>query len=450
MGMGSQWENKSAQKTLLRGQSWERGRVHGGVPYMKYVRQTFRKWLRVMRDALRFGVTGPFGFFRGGRKRNFCFLAAVCFMLCALRLCSVVLYHTPAEIKLTPVPRVVIEPTLQRKDFFLLILVTTSSWRWDSLHRRNAIRSAWGRLTTGASPLSSSVVVFNIGRVYSEPADEKIADEATKYGDILVGDYKDTYANVFVKVFFAFDWVRSKLNCKFVVKADDDIYIHLPNFVKWLQNQDEPDRLYAGVVTRAQRVIRAPWHRHFASYKTYNQDYWKPFAYGFVYVVSVALLPKVNAAVKFHRPFPIDDAYFGLLVETIKVEPRDLPFCARQLNTNRKLAACDDCVYHTNICIGTPLSPEQIMYVHKRVMATAGRNDSTLETECAQIRHGDPWGHGECKASSALQMRMTLFWDHYIQLLNQYWCLTLSLLSSKSVFSQPFKKRLYEWCSENL
>ena len=28
--------------------------------------------------------------------------------------------------------------------------------------------------------------------------------------------------------------------------------------------------------------------------------------------------------------------------------------------------------------------------------------------------------------------------------------LTLSLLSSKSVFSQPFKKRLYEWCSENL
>ena len=28
--------------------------------------------------------------------------------------------------------------------------------------------------------------------------------------------------------------------------------------------------------------------------------------------------------------------------------------------------------------------------------------------------------------------------------------LTLSLLSSKSVFSQPFKKWLYEWCSENL
>ena len=28
--------------------------------------------------------------------------------------------------------------------------------------------------------------------------------------------------------------------------------------------------------------------------------------------------------------------------------------------------------------------------------------------------------------------------------------LTLSLLSSKSVFSQPFKKQLYEWCSENL
>ena len=28
--------------------------------------------------------------------------------------------------------------------------------------------------------------------------------------------------------------------------------------------------------------------------------------------------------------------------------------------------------------------------------------------------------------------------------------LTLSLLSLKSVFSQPFKKRLHEWCSENL
>ena len=28
--------------------------------------------------------------------------------------------------------------------------------------------------------------------------------------------------------------------------------------------------------------------------------------------------------------------------------------------------------------------------------------------------------------------------------------LTLSLLRSKSVFLQPFKKQLYEWCSENL
>ena len=43
----------------------------------------------------------------------------------------------------------------------------------------------------------------------------------------------------------------------------------------------------------------------------------------------------------------------------------------------------------------------------------------------------------------------TCFFLGYSPITEGNW-LTLSLLSSKSVFSQPFKKRLYEWCSENL
>ena len=56
---------------------------------------------------------------------------------------------------------------------------------------------------------------------------------------------------------------------------------------------------------------------------------------------------------------------------------------------------------------------------------------------------------GECSAAtskgSAVQQH-----QREVQCSNIKALLTLSLLSSKSVFSQSFKKRLYEWCSENL
>ena len=64
---------------------------------------------------------------------------------------------------------------------------------------------------------------------------------------------------------------------------------------------------------------------------------------------------------------------------------------------------------------------------------------------CAPIACDEQSGSGDLWMHYSFKFMCKMDGIIFIQVV-----LTLSLLSSKSVFSQPFKKRLYEWCSDNL
>lgn len=97
------------------------------------------------------------------------------------------------------------------------------------------------------------------GKSYNESLDSQIKEEARDFNDILAGNFRDTYINLVIKLFMGFAWAK-KINCRFVLKADDDVYVHLPKLISWLQQA--PSRLYAGHVHKNVDVSRDPHKRN--------------------------------------------------------------------------------------------------------------------------------------------------------------------------------------------
>ena len=329
-------------------------------------------------------------------RRRMIFASVGLFLVASAWSCYLSCCSTP-NIKLFPVPPVFIEPHLGNKGIFLLVLVTSTPWREDSLERRETIRITWGNVANMYTSQRCQVV-FNLGRTYSESADQRIADESAWHNDILVGNFEDTYTNLIIKVLFSFEWA-SRVHCKFVLKADDDVYMHIPKFVKWLQSQETPDRLYAGALAKDTGIERLPWHRHFISYRTYNSSKYHPYCRGHFYVMSQKLLPELSRAVHLHEPFPVEDAYIGLIMKTLRVKPKSLPYCAWKMNS-RKLKPCGNCFYHVSLCVGQSLKARDILYVHARFMALERSDQNSLEQNCAGLVLGDPWNTGVCKSET--------------------------------------------------
>lgn len=101
--------------------------------------------------------------------------------------------------------------------------------------RRTAIRQTWGS-SEAVSPLKVALVFALGSKAGGEAAQEAVHQEAEQFGDILQGDFEDTYMNLTLKSTMALKYVAAacgggKKAPRFVMKTDDDIFINVPLLV---------------------------------------------------------------------------------------------------------------------------------------------------------------------------------------------------------------------------
>ena len=93
-------------------------------------------------------------------------------------------------------------------------------------HARDAIRSTWGRPKFRNS--QSGVLVFLLGSSTDEKIQMQLNDENQENGDIIQGNFSDTYHNLTYKNIMGKLWVSHFCpQAKFAVKTDDDCYVDL-------------------------------------------------------------------------------------------------------------------------------------------------------------------------------------------------------------------------------
>ena len=89
---------------------------------------------------------------------------------------------------------------------------------------RAAIRASWARQSTTAP--ATSHTVFLLGRPRQEWQQQQLEREAAKYGDIVQGDFIDSYQNLTYKTLMGLHWVSVFCSqAEYAVKTDDDMFL---------------------------------------------------------------------------------------------------------------------------------------------------------------------------------------------------------------------------------
>lgn len=189
--------------------------------------------------------------------------------------------------------------------------------------RRMLVRNTWGRYTVIRRFVLSHV--FMVARTNDATMQKKIDKENETYGDIVQGQFMDSYKNLTYKHVMGIHWVLS--NCpsaKLIVKADDDVLINVFNLVEYIsKNEFRQNFLYCEIYYEG-LTRRETLNKWYVKRNVYPFDNYPTYCSGMAYLMSPDVARKLYKASETTRFYWVDDVYVtGILA--LKVVPTFRP-----------------------------------------------------------------------------------------------------------------------------
>uniref|UniRef100_A0A0B7BLK7 Hexosyltransferase n=1 Tax=Arion vulgaris TaxID=1028688 RepID=A0A0B7BLK7_9EUPU len=221
--------------------------------------------------------------------------------------------------------RYIITPnvTCTDRDVELVICVPISQ---DNYKGRTVIRNTWGSYAYNVT--NKAILIFFIGSNLNpeQVTTDKQLSESAQYGDILQEDYIDCYNNLSLKSVSILKWVSSFCsNAKFVLKADDDMYVNIPFMIttlrKYITDAPTKDAFIVGSVQNNAHPIRSSSSKWYTPFKLYPDSTYPKYVSGTAYAMTVKaafLLYEASLRVPI---FWLEDVYItGLCARKGKVD----------------------------------------------------------------------------------------------------------------------------------
>ena len=175
--------------------------------------------------------------------------------------------------------------------------------------RRKNIRKTWA-FERSAKPRWTSV--FLVAQTRDKTVSNGLLDEDEAHKDLVRASYYDHYWNQTRKIQMGFEWAVTYCDFSFLLKLDDDVFVHVPRVLSFLSAPTTPKKMfYAGNHYRNPVPFRGgKWK---VTYEEYNKTRYPDFCPGFGYILS---LDVVRAFVDTFSSLPffrLDDVYVGML-----------------------------------------------------------------------------------------------------------------------------------------
>ncbi|XP_060077253.1 lactosylceramide 1,3-N-acetyl-beta-D-glucosaminyltransferase-like [Ylistrum balloti] len=219
-------------------------------------------------------------------------------------------------------PTHVCDQTVRTSKVFLLFIVKTSPENFD---KRKTIRKTW------ADPMRFPNIrtVFSIGVPKSSGTMKKLRLESTKYKDILLMDYKDSYYNLTLKTTSGINWAVAHCNkAEFVVSIDDDIYLATDFLTLYLQSlsESQADRLYMGHVYEKTLPVRKETANEYTQkWIIYESEYsfrtYPDYVFGGCIVMSMRTVVEMYTIIPYTKTIVMEDVYLGILASRLGIAP---------------------------------------------------------------------------------------------------------------------------------
>ena len=191
---------------------------------------------------------------------------------------------------------------------YVIVLVHTST---DHFRQRERIRNS----TLNNKILSEAYnakLIFVIGKSNSKSNQTLIDFESKCFGDIIQGNFLDTYSNLTHKALFGFQWILD--HCKqarFVMKIDDDVLLDMAGVVSLLSTKyaDSKRTIMCRVKLKGTDLIsrKGKWAIPLTKYP---MEYWSvTHCSGYFMIFTADIIHDLYAAAR-RTPFLwIDDVY---------------------------------------------------------------------------------------------------------------------------------------------
>nr|XP_043900722.1 lactosylceramide 1,3-N-acetyl-beta-D-glucosaminyltransferase A [Solea senegalensis] len=214
------------------------------------------------------------------------------------------------------------------QDNVLLLLFVKSSP--ENFEQRQAIRETWGNESLFWSELKANVkVLFALGMhpdlTWRSRVHSALLQEDQAYGDLIQQDFEDTFHNLTTKLILQFHWCHEYCpQARFLMSADDDIFVHMPNLVKWLRSQSGAKDLWVGHVHRGSPPNRRKSSKYYVPYDLYPWPSYPDYTAGAGYVVSGDVVAKIyHATLLLKSSIYIDDVFMGICAKAMRVSPQE-------------------------------------------------------------------------------------------------------------------------------
>ena len=224
-------------------------------------------------------------------------------------------------------------------DIVLLILILTSH---KNRLQRNVLRETW--LTISKNNTGQVRYVFLLGEVPDAKLRGSVAKENDQFKDVIKENFIDSYENLTYKAIMGFKWAATKCAAaKFVMKTDDDVFVHVPNVLNLALNYSALLQTHiVGTCYQKSKPIRITKSKWFASNSSYPQNYYPGFCSGTGYVTSMHVVNRIYNISPYVPFFHLEDVYVALCIQRLGYSLKEMP----GFNTYRP--KLDICSYRAN------------------------------------------------------------------------------------------------------
>lgn len=143
----------------------------------------------------------------------------------------------------------------QTRELFMVIFVHSSA---GNFAKRDAIRQTWGSAKSLQNNPPQIRIIFLVGQFPG--LQSAIEEEDKRHGDMVMGNFVDTYRNMTYKHVMGLKWVAYHCrNARYVFKADDDIFVDLNQLTYYLKGSfgQSPQYLIACFLNKYSWVNRS-------------------------------------------------------------------------------------------------------------------------------------------------------------------------------------------------
>ncbi|XP_046555218.1 beta-1,3-galactosyltransferase 5-like isoform X2 [Haliotis rubra] len=208
---------------------------------------------------------------------------------------------------------------------------------------RNSIRETWGSFThnnTWSGTSLSLVVrlVFIFGETGNVSENKDLLKEASENHDIVQANFKESYFNLTYKVLCGFQWVKNHCpGTKFIMKNDEDSFVHIPWLVERLQSTDWNSRIIGPYFTNE---IRHASGKYGVSQQAYPFRVYPPHVKGNIYILPTNTAMQILEAAEYMPYVNMEDAHItGILAKVVGANHKAIP--RNEYNPYGRPGVCD-------------------------------------------------------------------------------------------------------------